>query len=226
MRKVLLGALLVANVSIMSAAIIFNPEAAGVTQTTVANTTTVNFNSFAGGAFGPTVTPIGTYSAGGTIVSPADQFSGDGTKYISVGAQSGTTSYTLTFNSAQTFFGLLWNAADAQNVLTFMNGASTVMTFNAATISAGLGAGYFGNPSAAFKGMDGTEPFVYLDFFGTAGTTFTSVKFSNNNTSTGFETDNHAILAPSVPEPSTYGTLLAGLTALGVLARRRSGRKL
>ncbi len=220
MRKILLGALLVANVSMMSAGIIFTGEGPGVTTTTVANTTTLNFNALSTGAFSG-ATAIGTVSAGGTIVAP-DLYSGDATKYISVGAQSNTTSYTLTFNGAQTFFGLLWNAGDAQNVLTFFNGATQVGSFNVASFAGGLGAAYFGNPSATFKGQDGNEPFVYLDFTSNAAATdFTSVVFSNNNKTTGFETDNYAVLT-GVPEPSTYGMLLTGLTALGLFARRRS----
>ena len=223
MQKFILGALLAANVTILSAGVIFTPEAAGVTSSTVANTVTENFNSFGTGAFSGT-TPIGTYSSGGTIVSP-DQYSGDGSKYISVGAQSGTTSYSLTFNSAQSFFGLLWNAGDAENSLTFKNGSTTVGTFTTAGISSGLGSAYYGNPSSAFHGQDGNEPFVYLDFYGTSGTTFTSVIFSNSGTGTGFETDNHAIMGSAVPEPSTYGMLFAGLSALGLAASRRTARK-
>jgi hypothetical protein len=223
MRKFLLGALLTASVSIMSAGVIFNPEAAGVTQTSVANTTTVNFNSLPTGAFSG-VTSIGTYSSGGSIVSP-DLYSGDASKYLSVGAQSGHTSYTLTFNGPQTFFGLLWDAMDAQNSLTFYNGSTQLATFNASNFSS-LSSLYKANPSSTFHGQDSGESFVYLDFFGTSGTTFTSVVFGNNGTGTGFESDNHSILASTVPEPSTCGMLFAGLSALGIAARRRSARKL
>ena len=219
MHKLLLSALLAASVSTMSAGIIFNPEAAGVTSTTVANTTTVNFNALSTGSFNG-ATSIGTYSTGGKIVAP-DAFSGDGTKYLSTGAQSSpTTSYTLTFNSAQTFFGLLWNAMDAQNSLT-LNTSSGSFTYNSTNFSS-LSNAYKGNPG---NGQDAGEFFVYLDFFGTSGTTINSVTFSNNGTGTGFETDNHSILASTVPEPSTYGMLFAGFAALGIAARRRSARK-
>lgn len=219
MQKLLLGALLTASVSIMSAGVIYNEEAAGVTQSTVAGATNiVNFNALPTGAFSGS-TSIGTYSTGGSIVAP-DAFSGDGSKYISVGAQSGTTSYTLTFNSAQTYFGLLWNALDAENTLTIYNGSTALMTFNASTFSS-LSSLYKGSP---FNGSDSGEDFFFLNIFANGGPAFTSVVFSNTNGSTGFESDNHTILA-SVPEPSTYGMLFAGLSALGFVKLRRSARK-
>jgi hypothetical protein len=224
MRKLFLGALLAASVSIMSAGVIFSEEAPGVTQSTVANATNiVNFNTLSTGAFSGS-TSIGTYSSGGSIVAP-NQYSGDASKYLSVGAQSGQTSYTLTFNSPQSYFGLLWNALDSENSLTLYNGSTALMTFNASTFSS-LSSLYKGNPSGTFKGQDSGEDFFFLNIFGTSGTTFTSVVFSNNGTGTGFESDNHTILASAVPEPSTYGMLFAGLSALGIAARRRSARKI
>ncbi len=180
----------------------------------------MNFNALPTGAFSG-ATSIGTYSSGGSIVAP-DAYSGDGTNYLSVGAQSGHTSYTLTFNSAQTYFGLYWNALDSENSLTIYNGSTALMTFNASTFSS-LSSLYKGNPS---NGQDSSEDFLFLNIFGTSGTTFTSVVFHNSGTGTGFESDNQTILASTVPEPSTYGMLFAGLSALGIAARRRSARKL
>lgn len=222
MHKLLLSTLLAASVSTMSAGIIVTPEAAGVTSTTVANVTTVNFNALSTGAFSG-ATSIGTYSTGGSIVA-ADTFSGDGSKYLSTGAQSApNTSFTLTFNSAQTFFGLLWNAVDSQNSLT-LNTSSGSFTYNSTSpVITGLSNAYKGNPGDKTK--DSSEFFVYLDFTGTAGTVINSVTFTNGGTGTGFETDNHSILASTVPEPSTYGMLFAGFAALGIAARRRSARK-
>lgn len=225
MRKLLLGALLTASVSILSAGVMLTEEAPGVTQSTVAGATNiVNFNALPTGAFSGS-TSIGTYSPGGSIVAPGDEFSGDASNYLSVGAQSGTTSYTLTFNSAQTYFGLLWNALDSENSLTLYNGSTALMTLNSSNFSS-LSSLYKGNPSSAFHGQDSGEDFFFLNILGTSGTTFTSVVFSNSGTGTGFESDNHTILASTVPEPSTYGMLFAGLSALGIAARRRSARKL
>ncbi len=225
MRKLLLGALLTASVSIMSAGIVLTEENPGQTTSTVAGATNiVNFNSLPTGAFSGS-TSIGNYSPGGSIVAPGDQFSGDASNYISVGAQSnGTTSYTLTFNTPQTYFGLLWNALDSENSLTLFSGATPLMTLTSSNFSS-LSSLYKGNPSAAFHGQDSGEDFFFLNIFGTSGTTFTSVMFSNTNGNTGFETDNHTILASTVPEPSTYGMLFAGLSALGFVKLRRGARK-
>jgi hypothetical protein len=225
MRKILLGALLVASVSTASAGVIATAQAAGTQFTTVANTTTVTFDSlptttlpstWAGG-----LTAIGTYSTGAAIVG-SDTFGGaNKTNYISVGAQSGTTSYTLALPGLQSYFGMYWLAIDPQNKLEFLNGAAVVGTFTHNNFD-GLGDAYNGNPNYTPK-LDQSEHFVYVNFTVDAGTKFDSIRFSNNGTGTGFESDNHAILS-GVPEPSTYGLMLAGLGVIGALARRRRVR--
>ena len=119
----------------------------------------------------------------------------------------------------QSYFGVFWAAIDGQNRLDFYSGATLLKTFSASDFS-GLSNAYKGNPN---NGQDSCERFIYLNFTATAGTQFDRIVFRNIDTSTGFESDNHAILS-GVPEPSTSGLLLAGLGVMGMLARRRRGR--
>ncbi len=199
----------------LQAQISFTHEADGVQATTVAGVTTENFDSFSVGNLPASQsTPIGTFSGAttaGAIVAPNAYGGSAGSDYYAVGTMSGSTSATLTFNGAQHFFGMWWAAGDNQNSLTFFDGATPVETFTTAEISAGLTAGYFGNPN---NSEDSGEPFVYLDFTGMSGQTFTSVEF-DNSLSTGFEMDNLSILTPgnSVPDATNTGLMLLMMVA-------------
>jgi len=184
--------------------VVFTVEGAGVQSTTVAGATTETFNGLAPGGYGSFVTPIGTFS-GGAIV-PANLYGGAGGtgNYYAVGSESGTTSETLTFNSAQNYLGMWWSAGDVNNTLKFFNGATLLATFTTATL---IGSGYltsafYGNPNSDFPDQDPREPFDYLNFTGISGTTFTSVEF-DNTLSTGFEMDNLSISASVTTPPGT-----------------------
>jgi hypothetical protein len=194
----------------------FHQGAAGAQATTVAGVTTEDFNGFSVGNLPASQsTPIGTFSGAttaGAIVAPNAFGGSGGSDYYAVGVQSGSTSATLTFNSAQHYFGMWWAAGDNQNSVTFFSGATPVETFTTAQISAGLTAGYYGNPN---NGEDSGEPFVYLDFTGMSGQTFTSVEF-DNSLSTGFEMDNLSILTPgsnTVPDATNTGLMLLMMVA-------------
>ncbi|APW60914.1 PEP-CTERM sorting domain-containing protein [Paludisphaera borealis] len=201
-------------------------EAAGVQSSQQANIITETFNSQATGVLNaPLVTSIGTYTAtaDSSIILSADQYGGaNGTQYISVGSQAGGPggSMVLSLNGPADYFGLWWSAVDSQNKLQLYSGGvggTLLGTYTSADLPA-FSAGYFGNPNPPADRNTG-EPYAYVNFFGTAGTTFDTIVFSNSN-ATGFESDNHSI--HSVPEPSAL--LMGGAASvigLAVARRRR-----
>lgn len=231
-RLPLLAALVLFAAPALSAGIIFSFEAPGVQQTSVAGATTETFNSLSVGALGSYVSPVGTYSSGAEIVAP-DQFGGaNQTQYISVGAQSGTTEYTLTLGGLRTYLGFYWQAGDSQNRVDFYSGAVLQGSFTVGDIVPAVSASYFANPNT---GQDSAEPFVYLNFTSAdLSSRFDRVVFHNATTGTGFETDNHSIFdqiitppgTPTLfsvdnPEPASSVLMGAGMAGLFWMLRRR-----
>jgi hypothetical protein len=218
--------LLVAAWNSAQAAIIFTTEAAGVQQTTLSSTITETFDLLSVGAPGAFNSSIGSYSTGAVISNPDSWGGANQTRYIAVGAQSGTTSYTLSFEADITYFGLNWQAGDAKNELRFYNDGNLVQTISTNDAFAALSAAYNGNPNT---GQNTGEKYAFFNFYATEGTVFDQVMFYNHGTSTGFETDNHTILKPEdpripiaeaeTPEPATIA--LVGAAIAGMALRRR-----
>lgn len=203
-----------------SAGIIFTAEAPGVQHTTRPYPIVETFDSLSSGPLGPYNSVIGDYSSGGQIVNP-DAYGGAGqTKYISIGAQSGTTQYFLDFGRDLTYFGFYWAAGDAKNMVGFFNGDTLLAIFTVADWAPTLSSDYYGNPN---NDQNPREKYAFLNFDATGGTTFNRIKFYNNGTSTGFETDNHTVLgdAPEVPEPSTWAMMIGAAAALGFARKRK-----
>ncbi len=213
------------------AGIMATAEAPGVQSSTMANVVVETFNSRPVDSYTLIDSPIGTYTAGtpGAAVVAANAFGGaNQTRYLAVGAQSDPTTFAdLTFFGPQSYFGLYWGAVDDMNQLDFFSGSTLLMTFNRTNLSSmfqttggPFGTGHFGNPNT---NENTGEPYAFLNFVGTDGTTFDRVRFRNLGTSTGFESDNHTISA--VPEPSSIVTAsLGGIGLLGLAHRGRRGR--
>jgi hypothetical protein len=197
-------------------------EPPGAVASTVPGVTTETFDSFALGQYANLTTAVGTLSTAGAMsIVTADQWGGAGGTglYFGLGAESGSADpVTLAFGGPQSYFGMWWSAADANNMVQFYSGSTLVATYTMASAFAGLDSAYYGNPGS--PGVDLGESFAYFDFYGTDGTTFTSAVLSNaGTTGTGFEADNFSVVT-AVSEPSAlalYGMAIAtgGLLILG-----------
>ena len=206
------------------AGIIFTIEDAGVQESQVPGVVTEDFNSLPLGHFSGAIT-MGTLSAGGSIVA-ANSYGGSyGSQYYAIGAQSGDLAATLTLTSPQDYFGMYWPAGDAKNHLEFFDGATLLGSYRVGDIIPDLTSAYYGNPN---NGADKREPFVYLNFTTTGSSVITSVKFLNDDASTGFEMDNFSVLSTpvnpipghTVPDGDATALLLGGgLALIGAIKR-------
>ncbi|MBT9459267.1 MAG: VPLPA-CTERM sorting domain-containing protein [Burkholderiaceae bacterium] len=124
------------------------------------------------------------------------------------------------------FSGKGWGTASASIEVT-----GGMFTFGSVDLSANLG-----NASYTFEGsLGGVSQFTQSGvrscggcngLFATIGSSFSSVvidslKISITGLGSSYNVDNINVTAQVVPEPATYGLMLAGLLAVGTIARRR-----
>jgi len=123
------------------------------------------------------------------------------------GGQSGPITVNLSASPA-IYFGFLWGSPDDYNHVAFYDDDELLKSLS--------GTDVFANPNPANGFQGAFQNGQYFNAFAGAGERFTRVVFSSDGNA--FETDNHAM---SVPEPGTYALMLAGLGALGFVAKRR-----
>jgi hypothetical protein len=109
-----------------------------------------------------------------------------------VGGVNAVSKSTLTLNTPSSYFGLWWSAGDPYNTLSFYSGNTLIASFDTKSVLNALPKSYFGNPTSTFSGQDKGEPFAFLNVYGKPGVTWDKVVFSNAGTS-GFESDNWTV---------------------------------
>ena len=131
---------------------------------------------------------------------------GDDTHYLTVPLNGSTGSATLALAQPLTSLSLYWGSIDTYNTISFADaGGNSLGSFTGADI-----------PPAPADGSQGNalnNRRVNFDF---GGSSASSVTFASGNKA--FEVDN---IAGSVPEPTTWAMLIAGMGMVGAAARRR-----
>lgn len=178
-------------------------------------------SNFGGGPY------TGTYSYGARIDNANQYGSAGGTgKHAVTFSDEG---YSITLNKKVSYFGYWLSALDRGNVVEFYEDGDLVGSLTPTNVIAAIGSNpaYFGNPNAAFAGQNKGEPYAFVNFYNTDGV-FNKIVFREKPMVGGYESDNHTVGIykdiggiPAVPEPSTYGLMLAGLAGVAAIARRR-----
>lgn len=127
----------------------------------------------------------------------------DETQYLSV---SGGQTATYTLAQAARSLSFYWGSIDDYNTVSFYNGATLIGSFLGSNIPPAPADGSQGNPINNRR----------VNFI-SDGAKFTSVVFTS--TSNAFELD--TLAAGGVPEPATWGLMLAGFGMVGFAARKR-----
>jgi hypothetical protein len=150
---------------------------------------------------------------GGTVYSTdlafADQPAGTvaGNLFLSAGpAPNNNSPATMHFaGTGLDYISFLWGSPDLYNTLTIKSSGNPDAVFTV------------GPTSLNFAVTNGNQTFSqYVEFFGN-GAKITDLIFAS--TQDAFEATNFTVTA--VPEPETYALMLAGLGAIGFMARRR-----
>jgi len=207
----MLGGTMLVAVSSARSAIIITYGSPGAMSSTVPDAPVEDFNN-------PTL--LGkdsnlSWSGVGTInsvyIRTADMYGGANNSDYAVqsmwvGEPNEVPNSTLVLNSSSAYFGLWWSAGDANNVMSFYQGNVLEAQFTTAQVMADLPSSYNGNPNVQFKKLDYHEDFAYLNFYGSAGTSWNKIVFSNLGTS-GFESDNWTSrVAPWGQDPNDVGS--------------------
>lgn len=196
-------------------------ENPGELNSTLVNTSVDTFNNLSTGLHATanwtdpsTGALVGTFS--GLEIKSADQYGGANNTNYAVTGLGINTQTVLNLAQDSSYFGLWWSAGDAKNVLDFYSGANGTGTLLAEFTTANLMAkltpktlypnGYYGNPNpGANYQKDSTEPFAFINFFGTSGTGWSSIVVTNKGSS-GFEADNYTSRVAAY-DPATDGAM-------------------
>lgn len=157
----------------------------------------INFTSTSGNVSSPISGSIPNVRLAPLTLSSTDLYS-----VISTGGAA-----TIAFDTGVSSFSFLWGSPDDYNFLDIATNDASGLTFGGADL------GVLSNPDFMANGDNAN---TRLFTIGTNdGTLINSITFRSDGVA--FE------VAAAIPEPSTYALMIAGLAAVGFVARRRRG---
>ncbi len=203
MRSLLLPLLFIAGSA--SAVPIVSLSAAGQTTTSVADTTTIDFNSGCGYVSCSGDFILATGSQSGLYAQPF----GTNTQYLSVPHPSASTlSADFTLGTVANYFGLFWGSIDSYNFVSFYLNNTLVASFSGSAI-----VGQFADGNQLSYS---SNRYINFDF---VSESFDRVRLTSHGFA--FESDNHAFRKlVAVTEPSAALLLLLGLISLTLMRRQ------
>jgi hypothetical protein len=179
----------------------------GVATDTFDSSATISLNRTGGAFFSASVSGVSAKPPGSTG------------QWWSIGASGNQDGPGIVhLENPAAYYGFLWGSPDSYNTVSFLHSGALVKSFTGLDV---------------FRLADGNQGALaggqYVNFWAGEGEHFDEVRFVSGGNA--FETDNHAVFpplriqidnfAPPVPEPETYLLMLAGLCAIGFMARNR-----
>ncbi|WP_036486230.1 hypothetical protein [Myxosarcina sp. GI1] len=155
---------------------------------------------------------------GDLIIKNTTIFGGADNSYFIEPKIYDSSSFNISADRKQKYFGLWWSAGDSSNVITFYNDEEIVAVFNTQNVINTLAElsnkeDYYCNPTSLFNGEVCHEPYAFINFFFENGEVYNKITIETNVSNGNFESDNHTF---SIKEQDITGVTVVSMPLIYV----------